>query len=112
MVADVLVRQILSPEIAGIEELEQELGDLDDLDARGQEATVDVMAARIAPVARQHRVDERGQVVAVDAGRLGADVAVADFLPLLAFAASFCFALPFAAGRGLCAMMPPGAPTS
>jgi hypothetical protein len=57
----VLVGQVLSAEVARVEELEQELHDVEDLDARGQEATVDVLRPRIAAIARQDPLDEAGQ---------------------------------------------------
>ena len=58
VVLDVLVRQVLPPHVARVEELEEEPDDLQDLVARRQEAPVDVLAAGVATVARDHAVDQ------------------------------------------------------
>ncbi len=57
----VLVGQVLATVVARVEELEQQLDDVVDLAARREVAAVDVLAAGVAPVAREHRVDQPRQ---------------------------------------------------
>ena len=58
MVLEVLVGEVLPSDVARVEELQQQADDLEDLVARRQEAAVDVLAAAVAAVARDHSVDE------------------------------------------------------
>ena len=58
---EVLVGQVLPAEVARVEQLQQDLHDLQDLDARGQEAAVCVLGPRVAAVARQHPLHESRQ---------------------------------------------------